>query len=193
MKNFILTVFVTIVMSMFYSCSSPAPKEYKPIDFIVNGQDSVAQGHEIMNYWSFVADSTNPANKYSKIDSITKYGMGLSYKIPDSLVGKELVLSITCKGKETMQISSLLVVSIDGINGETKPFFYTFVKMSDFMGGKLNEWVTVSSEVIIDAPSNDNNNVTIKVYSYKPDGKGNLLIDDLAVSIKGIVNPDDEE
>jgi hypothetical protein len=190
MKNFVLTSVATALMCMFYSCSSPAPKEYKPIDFIVNGQDTVAQGYEIMNYWTFVPDSANPANKYSKIDSITKYGGGISYKIPDSLVGKELVISLKFKAKETQQILSTMVVSIQG--DDAKASFYTVVDMAANMAGKINEWVTVSTEIIVSPDSNDNNNTHLTIYTFKPAGKGNLLTDDLTVSVKALGNIEDE-
>ncbi len=192
MKNFILTVLSISLMCLFFSCSSPAPKEFKPIDFAVNMQDTVAQGHEIMNKRTFVKDTTNPANKYSQIDSISTYGGGLSYKIPDSLVGKELVITVKFKAKETQQILSFMVVSIQE-EGATKPLFYSSIDMGANLGGKINEWVNVSAELIVDAESNDSNNTRLTIYSFKPKGKGNLLTDDLTISIKALGNPDDEE
>ncbi len=191
MKNFVLTVLSVSLMCLFFSCSSPAPKEYKPIDFAVNMQDTVAQNYEVMNKWTFVQDTTNPANKYTQIDSTSKYGGGLGYKIPDSLVGKELVISLKFKVKETQQISSGLVVCL--ATEGAQPSFYTIVDMGANMSGKLNEWVNLTAEVIVDAESNDNNNAKLSLYFYKPQGNGSLLADDLTISIKALGNIEDEE
>lgn len=191
MKKIIFLVCSIAIVLHFGSCTSESKvKEYPTIELLLSGEDSVVKNIEIMNAGTLIADTTKAGNKYSQIDSIVQYGLGLKYFVPDSLVGKELQVTVKLKALETEAISSGIVVSFhDPANKAT--FYNNF----DLRGAirQPNQWTDVNGEFMISAVANDFNGAYLAVYGYKPTGKGKLKIDNLSVSIKPIGDIDDEE
>jgi hypothetical protein len=192
MKKILLVVTMFVFGFLFVSCSESEGKTDSVIEYLANGQDTSVsvKGVQLMNLGTVVADSAMQNNKFSQIDSIFQYGMGLNYNLPDSIIGKELSITIKAKALETEAVNSVIVISlIDPANNTT---YYNAIDLRGKIS-QVNQWSEVTGTCEIDAVSNDFNGARLTIYPYKSIGKGKLKIDDLSVSIKALTSIDDEE
>jgi hypothetical protein len=126
-----------------------------------------------------VIDETNPANKYCRIDSITQYGFGVQYTIPDSLKDCNLKLVISGRMRETESITGYVAIALHGKDS----IFYWGSVLSGSHVKQLNNWVSFKDSVVINKEANRPSGVELKVFPFKQIGKGYYDVDSLIVEV----------
>lgn len=186
MRRIYLLLGVSFLTALVVSCSSqPEPAQESVIEFSVTGEDTIlpVKGTEVLNIFSCVADSLKPGNHFSRIDSVSQYGLGLAYTLPDSLIGKKIEIKIKAKILGTKSQSCLLVTSLESVAGK-QSLYYGVIDAGMQMMGKTGQWIDVSGDLIIDADKNNENSAVLKIYPWMNSGKGETCIDDITVTMK---------
>ncbi|MDI9340104.1 MAG: hypothetical protein QM534_05975 [Sediminibacterium sp.] len=186
-RNINLFIILAAVAVSIVSCSTD--KETTPvaktINIILNGEDSVSsvKGLTVINFASCVADSLKAGNRYSKIDSVYQYGLGIYYPLPDSLIGKKLELKIKAKVLGTESQNGVFVASLEKNQPTKTSLYYGSIDYGLQMNGKVKQWIDVAGDLVIEADNNIENGAVLVVYPWMALGKGQTWIDDLNISI----------
>lgn len=128
---------------------------------------------------SLVIDESNPANMYSRVDSIGQYGYGASFTIPDSLKDCNLKLVISGKMRETENITGYIAVALHG-----KDSIYFWGNVFGYIHVKQpNTWTTFKDSVFISKAANKPSAQSLRIFPFKQTGKGYYDVDNLLVKI----------
>ncbi|MBL7895815.1 MAG: hypothetical protein JNK50_11035 [Bacteroidia bacterium] len=130
--------------------------------------------------YCLVIDETNPANRYSRVDSIKVYGYGIDFILPDSLKESDLTLIVSGKWRETESITGNIAISIQ--NNTDSIMFFNTLNAKDFITS-TNTWYTFTDTFYINKTQNSTIAKRLRVFSGKPNGKGFLDVDDLKINI----------
>ena len=111
-KNiFLFTTALVASSFLFMRCDSGEEFEnatQNSVDINLSGE--LIQGSQNM----LVVDETNPSNSYSRVDSITQYGFGTQFNLPDSLKDCGLKLVVSGKMRETESITGYIAIALHG-------------------------------------------------------------------------------
>ena len=127
-----------------------------------------------------VIDENNPSNRYSRIDSVSVYGIGVDYFLPDSIKNGNLKIVISGKIRESESINSSIAISL---HGSADSIYYWGELYSGNYIKQLNNWVNIKDSVIIEQKANNERSKNLQIFSRKVKGKGFFDVDDLTVKI----------
>lgn len=178
-RHFKSILFFIIVGSAFVLLFARCESEFegvskKEVIFYLNGE--VTQGQVP----TLVTDENNPSNKYSRIDSVTVYGIGVDYFLPDSLKDCNLKVVISGKIRESESINSSIAVSL---HGNADSIYYWGELYSGHYIKQPNNWSTFTDSLIIDQKANNQRSKNLQIFSRKFAGKGFFDVDDLIIKI----------
>lgn len=197
MKKAIHLIIIVAVIVFYASCSTDKEETSatKTLTINLSGEDSVStvQGLTVINFASCVADSLKPGNRYSKIDSVYQYGLGIYYPLPDSMIGKKLEIKIKAKVLGTESQNGVFVVSLEKNQPTKTSLYYGSIDYGLQMNGKAKQWLDVSGDLVIEADNNNENGAVLVVYPWMAIGKGQTWVDDLNVTIIVAEDPEEEE
>lgn len=126
-----------------------------------------------------VVDENDPANFYSRIDSVSQYGFGTYYTLPDSLKDCALKLILTGKIRETESITGSIAVAL---HSKDSILFWSQIKVNQHLTEK-NKWANFKDSIMIPKQSNTSLSNLLKVFQFKTIGSGFYDIDNLNVKI----------
>ncbi|MBP7807846.1 MAG: hypothetical protein KA163_01005 [Bacteroidia bacterium] len=126
-----------------------------------------------------ITDENDPSNSYGRIDSISQYGFGVYYTLPDSLKDCTLKLILTGKMRETESISGYLAVALHS----TDSIYHWGYVFSEHHLKELNKWGEFKDSVIIPRQANKPSSRLLKIFQFKTTGKGAYDVDQLNVKI----------
>ena len=128
---------------------------------------------------TLVIDENNPANSYTRIDSISQYGFGLHYNLPDSLKDCNLKLVLTGRMRETENITGYIAIALHG-----KDTIYYWGNVFSYIHVKQpNACFDFRDSVTINKAANLPSSQVLKVFPFKQGGKGFYDVDGLEVKI----------
>lgn len=157
--------------------------EMKPIEFSISCESPQTQNSaDVLGFPTCVTDAAKPGTIFSRVDSVQQYGLGMAYTLHDSLIGRGLTIKVSSKLQLTEQEEALVVISLESPTDHSF-LFYDAKNLALQLMGKTNEWVNVATDVLINADLNLTNKSILKVYFWKPKGKGLMLVDDLKVAL----------
>jgi hypothetical protein len=126
-----------------------------------------------------VIDENNPSNMYSRVDSVSQYGFGTQFNLPDSLKDCNLKLVVTGKMRETESITGYIAIALHGkdtMHFWGNVFGYVHVKQP-------NTWVTFKDSVTITKAVNLPSSKFLRIFPLKQTGKGFYDVDEVMVKI----------
>jgi hypothetical protein len=126
-----------------------------------------------------VIDENDPGNYYGRIDSVSQYGFGIYYTLPDSLKDCNLKLIFTGKMRETESRTGYLAIALHS-NDSINYWGYVF---SEYHVKEFNKWVDFKDSVVISKQANKISSRLLKVFQYKVAGKGYFDVDQLNIKI----------
>ncbi len=169
------TISILFLCLILSSCESEfEDTSKKEVVFYLNGE--VLQGQ----VGSLVTDENNPSNKYSRIDSVLVYGIGVDFFLPDSLKDTDLKVIISGKIRESESINSSIAVSL---HGNADSIYYWGELYSGQHIKQLNSWTPFKDSLIIEQKVNNQRSKNLQIFSRKFAGKGFFDVDDLTVRI----------
>lgn len=125
-------------------------------------------------------DENNPSNKYVRIDSITQYGLGTDYLLPDSL--KDCDLKIIASGKMRESATFKGCIAFNLFNNRDSLLQWTIIKSETYVH-HLNSWIPFKDSIIIGKDVNKMSAKTLRIFSFKNAGAGTFDVDDLRLDI----------
>ncbi|RLD88280.1 MAG: hypothetical protein DRJ09_08740 [Bacteroidetes bacterium] len=149
-----------------------------------NNLESADSLHYWINTNNLDSTNTHSGNYAAFTDSVHPYGLGVEMLFPDSILGKNTILSI--RGfvfSNTLQSNALYVVSIVN-QGETA--FWQGISLKKILKHK-KIWTPFHDSVII--PASITKTGKLKIYLWNQGKKSRILVDDLAISFRPLHNP----
>ena len=126
-----------------------------------------------------ITDENNPGNVYGRIDSISKYGFGMYYTLPDSLKDCDLKLIMSGKMRETENITGYIAIAVHSVDSI---YFWGNLFSSQHVK-EINKWIEFKDSINIPKSANTSASRTLKVFQFKEKGKGYFDLDNLNVKI----------
>lgn len=175
-RNQILKIASALFLGLLFGSCEPEFENNSKSEVVFFLGGEVLQGPASQ----LVTDENDPTNKYSRVDSISIYGMGVDYILPDSLKDSNLKLIISAKIRESQSINSSIAVSL---HGTADSIYYWGELYSGNYIKQLNNWVAIKDSIIIEQKSNNVRSKSIRVFSRKVAGKGFFDVDDFTIKI----------
>ncbi len=169
---------VFILMSiLIVSCSSePVKEKYRHVE-------TIDFDKSFLNLNTLIEGDAHTGKKFSRADVGNNFGFGYTYAIPDSLKGKDLVVSINAWVR-TGDLGNncdlvLSCTSSDSI------LLWTGCGIKESLKNP-NEWTLISKTIPVNANLTAKNNFFINVLGHNIDAKSFFDIDDLVVEYKEV-------
>lgn len=133
--------------------------------------------------WNKRTDGAIAGKYYSRVDSLSMYGYGLAIKIPDSLKGKHLRVSVDFLSRLMQKrFGQSLVIAVQN---KDKVFYWYAIDLSP-LTFKKSKWFVVKDSVQFYYNPTDTNAYELKVFGFNPYKHSMLDIDDLKIDFKEI-------
>lgn len=126
-----------------------------------------------------ITDENNPSNAYGRIDSVSKYGHGMYYALPDSLKDCGLKLILSGKIRETEYPTGYIAIAVHSVDSI---YFWGHLFTSQYVK-ESNKWIDFKDSVNIPKSANTSASRTLKVFQFKEKGRGYFDLDNLNVKI----------
>ncbi len=127
-----------------------------------------------------LVDENNPSNRYIRIDSVSQYGLGIDYLLPDSL--KDCNLKIIASGKMRESSSFKGCVAFNLTNNRDSILSFVIIK-SETHVKHFNSWINFKDSLLIFKGANSMSAKTLRIFPYKNSGNGTFDIDNLVIEI----------
>ncbi len=172
-----------IILGASCSVQESSEKNIQPIVLKFDMTDTlIDKDVKILNQSTIITDTLGD-NKFSQVDSIIQYGSGLTYVLPDSVIGTDLQINIKANVLGTEAVDNgVLVISLC-TSGDHKSMFYQDLKLDERISISRNQWITVQNNMEISGDINTMDKAELNVYLWKPRGKGLVKLDNLEISI----------
>lgn len=131
------------------------------------------------NQRTLIIDETNPSNSYTRVDSITQYGLDMHYVLPDSLKDCGLKVIVSGKMRETESMSGYIAIAL---HGKDTIYFWGQLLSRAYIK-EPNKWFDFKDSVVINKATNTPATLFLNVFPFKQFGKGFYDVDNLVVRI----------
>lgn len=176
MKKTLINGLLLLLVLNITSCS----KEKKNTDIVITSE--INMEHQMLNFASTKTENNAHSGKfYSSVDSVTKYGAGYSYVIPDSLKDRNLKVYIKAWVREQESpLNGTITVALSTSKGVA---FWGAVapKVKDYAP---NTWVEINDSVLIASTLLKDSFTELSIFGFKDFGKDRLDLDDLNIRYK---------
>jgi len=160
---------------LFFSCYKKTEEKFKPIATIkISFEDNTF-------FTGFrMPDESLPRNYISKINNEIPYGGGLYFKIPDSLINKDIKILIKSKLRtnERFTYGHLFAITLNTANQQ---LFWSQIDLDPFIKNK-NTWNAFSDSTLIPSAINNRTGTEIRVFGFNASKKCFMEYDDLEVN-----------
>ena len=139
-----------------------------------------------LQFPNHVRDASGKGTYYSRTNVKNEYSDGISFPIPDSLLGRDLRIKISCQFRKGPGHGEALLVA--QVVQEEQNFFYNAFYLPDY-GPRENTWVKMedSTQVNLQVNKPAEKKLTLKVYLWNREDF-NVDLDDLDVELFQIVS-----
>lgn len=138
--------------------------------------------HRPMNFEQSKREGKSHSGQYySSVDSVSQYGVGYDFVLPDSLKKKNVIVYISAWVREAeLPIQGEINVGLSDAKGIKKWNGYK-IKQPNF---KANEWCFLKDSIIYSSSDLNNEYTKIGVIAIKNNGKDLFDVDDLQIKYK---------
>ena len=174
MKKAVLFFMASVAALPFFTACEGAGESASGFRHI----EIVDPDHGLMNSQTFIEGADgHTGRRFSRADSINPFGMGYSYLIPDSMIGKAITVSVDAWVRSgDLSHGCELVVSCVTKDSLT---LWQVCGVRDFLKNP-NEWTNVTKS--IDIPANISKSSTyINVLTHNAEPRSYIDIDDLKI------------
>lgn len=173
-KTISVTFLLLLSVVFFFSCSDDFEEPAKnSVNIDMSGELTLGSPA------SLIIDETNPSNYYSRVDSISQYGYGSGFILPDSLKDCDLKIVISGKMRETESVTGYVAIALhgrDSIYFWGNVFGYVHIK-------QVNSWFHFKDSLLIPKAANKPSSQYLKIFPFKQIGKGYYDVDEMNVKI----------
>lgn len=183
-KSVIYFGIIVLFVSLLSSCSEEAPRQkFKHVE-------TIDLDRSFINLQTIIEGDAHTGKKFSRADVGNNFGLGYSYLIPDTLKGKDLLVTINAWVR-TGDLGNNCDVILSSTSNDSI-LLWTGCSIKDFLRNP-NEWTTITKSVVVPAAVTSKNNAYINVIGHNIDAKSFLDIDDLVIEYKEIESEKEAE
>lgn len=176
-----LLFFLCFVSSCFFSCKKETSEKFQKIETLkITFEDGTFfTGNRL-------PDSEKKGNYFSKISHEIPYGGGLYYKIPDSLLNKDIKVIINSKLRtnESFTYGHLFAVTL---NSTDQQLFWSQIDLDPHISQK-NKWIEMKDSTLIPSSKNNKMGAEIRVFGFNASKKSYMEYDHLEVTFLSSIN-----
>ena len=174
-KTVIVALFSLTIVSIFSFCKRPENH-----DIVLTSE--INMEHQILNFESTKKEGNSHSGKYySSVDSVSKYGVGYSFVIADSLKEKNLTIYVSGWVREEFSpIDGTIAVAISTSKWVAK--WQEFVSKDNAY--KPGQWTEINDSLTVQSSLLKDEFVEVSVFGFKQKGSDKFDTDDIRIKYK---------
>jgi hypothetical protein len=173
-------VYVILIISFISCYTKPIEKQTYIEKYMVSFEDSTF-------FTGFrMPDSSKSGNFISRISNNISFGGGINFKIPDSLVNKniKIIFNGKVRANETNTFGHLLAITLNSVD---KQLHWQQLEMDSYVKTK-DTWNLMKDSTLISADKNTQLGCEIRIFGFNASKKAYMDYDDVEVSFYEVEN-----
>ena len=171
-----ISYLLSLISVLFFSCIKKIDEKEQLLETIkINFEDGTFfSGHRM-------PDPSRSGNYISKISNEIPYGGGFYFKIPDSLINKDIKVLVksTLRTNEFYTYGHFFAITL---NSSNKQMFWRQIDLDKHVENK-NKWNEMIDSTLIPSTINNRAGLELKVFGFNASKKSYMEYDDIEVKL----------